>query len=106
VPLLEFYQVKCRGDYTGEEMYIVDSRSPLSEPDILTRILSDWSFSCRGDYTGEKMLSTLVLPSMKPKTCILTIWRFCAFWGFSFYPWAWWACDICIGVGDPYYVYI
>ena len=23
---------RCRGEYTGEEMYIINSRSPLSEP--------------------------------------------------------------------------
>ena len=58
-----------RGDYTGEEMLIYYSRSPLSEPESNDYVLfSDvqvvGEIHRRGDF-----ITTLVLPSLNRKIC-------------------------------------
>jgi len=91
---------RCRGDSQGRR-YLY-SRSPLSELEFLYFFTVVCFDNMSGRFTGERsILSTLVLPSMKPE---LSIFKhhdltpiFDHFFGASFLPWS-------IGCGVVYTV--
>jgi len=55
--------VSCRGDFTGEEIFLLTLVLPSNYFSLQTIITM--AISCRGEYTGEEICNyTLVLPSL------------------------------------------